>query len=478
MYRKVLLSKRVCILVISNLLVISPLFSQKVVFNILDRTSGKAQIRFFQRPKVNDDISKEIALGEKKELTDSTFQMTFNPNSPNSIMTCSWIGDHRPIILNSGDSLNVIIDHSEKDRNSFNVIFKGRNENNYNLKTQSQVSEIDQNIIRRVEKTNNLQESLLIIDSIYAYNTSILEKTPPSALKEMRMNEEKANYFYYLYYAQNDSNKVLQHSKLLKLKDKIISKTIECEPPFLIDDPYYTRSINLLYKLLCKNIKSDNKLMASSDTINKYFTGELREFLLSKNFYNAYYSNQKKGKKDPDIEIWYKTYKDKMQEPVYNEYTLFTYNEYKRLNIPFPSDILNEKIISLTDSSEISVGDLLNKYKGSPIIIDHWATWCGACIYEIVEGENNTKIMEEKGVQFIYLSLDYMEDFNKSKQKAIDLKISDKAYILPKGYQTKYIKYLNISFIPRYILIDVEGNIKSADLARPRDISNYDEYIK
>lgn len=476
------LHKRTFGLAVLSLSIFSTTYSQQVVLNVLDRTKGEASLYFYQPPRTDNYtfiplpvINKHI--GQQTTLTDTTFQVSFIPNSLHSIISCGWLYNNKVILLTQGDSLNVIVDYSKKQKGHFDVVFKGKNEINYSSNTSRQIDEIDRSVLSKIGTTTDLRECLQIIDSAYNQRINMLNNLP-SIYKAMRINEEKADYFYYLYRTLSDSNKKMRYPDILRLKNKVFSEKFESSSPYLMDDSYYRRGLRCLALLLCQGIQSENKLMASTDTINKYFEGEQREYLIADMFNRIYRSNSKEYNVDPDVETWYNAHKDKMQNKLYNEYISYTYDEYKKLNSTFSADILSEKAISLKDSSEISIGGLIRQRSGHPIIIDHWATWCHACIEEIILGKSNTEKLEETGVQFIYLSLDKMQDFHKAKQKAIELGIENYAYILSGNFDTKYIKHLKIASIPRYILLDAKGNILSTDLVRPREILSIDNFIK
>jgi len=459
--------------------VFSSISQNRAVLNVLDKTNGKARVEFIQESKIKTNCwyHRDI-LGLKKVITDSTYNVVFEPLKTNKFITCSWLYDNKPILMTPGDSLNVVIDYSEDDKNFFNVIFKGKNDINYNFNTLRLQGQIRNKTFSRIKTAKNIKECLQFIDSTYASNISILKKTPFSIYSQVKINEEKANYFRNLFLAVDFLNVTPKHTEILKLKDRIFSKKIACPLPCLMNYQNYTAGIYQLNQLLCRNIKSDNKLMCSTDTIKKYFIGELRNYLLACNFYNIYSTNQKQNKKNLYMDQWFNLYDNKLQDPEYNNYISFTYDKYKKLNAPLPEDVFREKIISLNDSTEFTIGDLVNRYKGKFIIVDHWATWCGSCIQEIKVGEKQTKKLEEKGIEFIYVSLDNMNNFNKAKQKAIELKINEKAYILPRNFETKYAKYLKISEIPRYLLIDDSGNIINLDLTRPSQISDTDNLTR
>lgn len=451
----------------------------RVVINILDRTKGESRMRFIQRSIINTpSYSDDKEMGQKIVLSDSTFKVVFEPFKAHQLIICSWLKDNKQILLTPGDSMNVAIDYTDDNKTDFNVTFKGGNEKNYSFERLSHKIVIKNQLLSRIKSSTGLKSSISIIDSIYASNISTLQHLPNSMYNQVRINEEKASFFNYLFYATNYHNEDLKHNDVLRLMDKIFTQKIECPRNYLMNSQDYVGGIYSLNRLLCNDINSESILNSSSDTIKKYFVGELRDYLLSMNFSKSYFENQKLNVKDPELDNYFNTYYSDIKDSTYKKYLVFIHDKYKKQTIPLPSNVLNERVVSLNDSSTISIGELLSKYKGKHIIIDHWATWCGACINEINIGKTNTEEFEKDGVEFIYISLDNMRSFNEAKQKSIDIGINIKTYILPENFNTEYVKYFKITNIPRYVLIDTNGNIKNLYLTRPSQINSIDSIIK
>lgn len=128
------------------------------------------------------------------------------------------------------------------------------------------------------------------------------------------------------------------------------------------------------------------------------------------------------------------------------------------------------------DGTKTSLEDLKGKY----VYVDVWATWCGPCKAEIPSLKAIEKEYHGKNIQFVSLSVDdgrgYKAD---SKEAAADLAkegwkkmIAEKELggiqiIAPEGWQSDFIQNYKISGIPRFILIDPEGNIVTPDAPRP-----------
>lgn len=151
--------------------------------------------------------------------------------------------------------------------------------------------------------------------------------------------------------------------------------------------------------------------------------------------------------------------------------------DYKSENYP---KLKTQKYIDLVDNSMMEFKSLLpgNKapqlsfensegekkslsdFKGKPLVIDIWATWCGPCIGETPHFE---KLNEKYGdkLQFISISIDdnkktWENYLNKHEHKIpqfISMRANFEAY--------------NLSGVPRFIVLDKDGNIIDAWAAKP-----------
>jgi len=109
----------------------------------------------------------------------------------------------------------------------------------------------------------------------------------------------------------------------------------------------------------------------------------------------------------------------------------------------------------------------LSDFKGKVVYIDVWATWCGPCRGEIPHSKTLKKHYEgQEDVVFLYVSID--ED----KKAWEDMLANDPEFkgvhiIDTKGWAADISKKYMIRGIPRYMLIDKNGNIADVDAPRP-----------
>ncbi|MGJ8734040.1 MAG: TlpA family protein disulfide reductase [Cellulophaga sp.] len=118
------------------------------------------------------------------------------------------------------------------------------------------------------------------------------------------------------------------------------------------------------------------------------------------------------------------------------------------------------------DGSKTSLKD----FKGKYVYIDVWATWCGPCIKQFPF----LKKIEEKyhnndNIVFISLSVDTDRAYKKWQDYVKGENLGGIQIIADKALQSKFITDYQIKAIPRFILIDPEGKIVSANAPRPSD---------
>lgn len=104
----------------------------------------------------------------------------------------------------------------------------------------------------------------------------------------------------------------------------------------------------------------------------------------------------------------------------------------------------------------------LKDFKGKPIVIDFWATWCGPCKKE----KPYWKKMEEKyGDQVHFVSIGV-----KSPKEQWELQLDQNSvkneWFISKNVEGQLDPW-NVYFIPRYILIDENFNVVITDLEGP-----------
>lgn len=106
----------------------------------------------------------------------------------------------------------------------------------------------------------------------------------------------------------------------------------------------------------------------------------------------------------------------------------------------------------------------LSSFKGKAVYIDFWATWCKPCLGEIPSLEALQEELKDENIAFLSVSVDKnLEDWNnflaENDTHGVQLHQGDSDGLV----KSEYLVYS----IPRFVLLNEEGNIVNANAPRP-----------
>ena len=135
------------------------------------------------------------------------------------------------------------------------------------------------------------------------------------------------------------------------------------------------------------------------------------------------------------------------------------------LKTKFSKEALAQKLQD-EDGKSLSMQQIFNKYKGKVLVLDLWAGWCRDCLEVMPEVHD----LQEKNpdVQFLFLSLDRTKDsFDKNLEK---YNLKDKEnYWFADGWKNNFNNYIDLNWIPRYLIVDQKDNIAKYYAITPKD---------
>ena len=121
----------------------------------------------------------------------------------------------------------------------------------------------------------------------------------------------------------------------------------------------------------------------------------------------------------------------------------------------FSQDVLNDTFVTLSGETT-SFNEILTKHEGKTILIDVWASWCKDCI----KGMPKVKTLQENNtdVVYVFLSLDKSMD---SWKRGIDkYQVEGDHYFMQSGWKGDFGTFIDLDWIPRYMVVDETGTIK------------------
>ena len=107
----------------------------------------------------------------------------------------------------------------------------------------------------------------------------------------------------------------------------------------------------------------------------------------------------------------------------------------------------------------------LDDLKGKYVYIDMWATWCNPCKQEIPYLQKVEKKYHGKNIEFVSISVDSERDYETWKKMVADKELT--GIQLYSKRDKNFSGAYKVNSIPRFILIDPQGNIVDANAPRP-----------
>lgn len=117
------------------------------------------------------------------------------------------------------------------------------------------------------------------------------------------------------------------------------------------------------------------------------------------------------------------------------------------------------------NGKQVSLDDL----KGNLVYIDVWATWCAPCLAEIPHLKKLDSNYKSQAIKFVSISVDPKSDFDKWKNMVKDKELQGIQLFSDKDWGSQFVLDYGIKGIPRFILLDKEGKIITANAPRPSD---------
>ena len=120
----------------------------------------------------------------------------------------------------------------------------------------------------------------------------------------------------------------------------------------------------------------------------------------------------------------------------------------------FKEEALSNTMKSV-ENTDITFQEILKKYEGKTIVIDVWASWCSDC----VKGMPKVKALQDKfpDVTYLFISMDKNYDSWINGIEKYDVK--GEHYLTSDGMKGVFGKSINLSWIPRYLVVDKTGKI-------------------
>lgn len=126
-----------------------------------------------------------------------------------------------------------------------------------------------------------------------------------------------------------------------------------------------------------------------------------------------------------------------------------------------------DQLKPMNEKKSTNIKEVIASNKGKIILLDFWASWCGPCRMEMPFAHKLKQKFNNDPVVFIYISLDENE---KDWLKASETEgLQNNNFLLQNSDNSQFLKQYKIFGIPRYFLLNKDGQVISEDAPRPSE---------
>jgi len=165
----------------------------------------------------------------------------------------------------------------------------------------------------------------------------------------------------------------------------------------------------------------------------------------------------------PDIDTYYKTFMSVSTDDAHRKEMTKIYKELKALSKgqASPKFIAYENV----NGGTTSLDDLKGKY----VFIDLWATWCAPCVKELPFLKKLEEEYHGKNIEFVGISLNDQKDHDRWKKLIQKKGLKGIQLLSDKAMESDFAKAYKVFTIPRFIVLDPDGNIVTSNAPFPSD---------
>jgi len=283
----------------------------------------------------------------------------------------------------------------------------------------------------------------------------------PIIQKEYNNKEDLFDFENYLGNISVDEFKNESHLNLISFRFALLS---------LVKD-YFEISENTNYSI--------EKLFENKKFVENNFEGKIKEFLIATLIFN--YNIKGFGHSIKSVSFFKEfihDFEEKYPESSYKEGIQEIKEDLASFNFELTEFALDTKFVNHTGDM-LTLRKIFARSNKRIKVVDFWASWCLPCVTEIKDGKpSKDRLSVENNVEWIYLSIDenHQQWLEKNKELEHVLNFNNSFFLL-KGKNSSLAKFLNVSWIPRYVIFNQKNKIVLNNAPRPSDSLIFEKII-
>lgn len=127
--------------------------------------------------------------------------------------------------------------------------------------------------------------------------------------------------------------------------------------------------------------------------------------------------------------------------------------------------------------NSLTFADMINKHKGKVIFLDIWSLSCGPCRANMPKSNALKKKLKNYPIEFVYITEDQKTDDLWKQVYEVSL-TKENHYRFVKGRNARLLKYMNIDWVPDYMIIDKDGSLINFNAMQPANPGLEKELMK
>ena len=191
-------------------------------------------------------------------------------------------------------------------------------------------------------------------------------------------------------------------------------------------------------------------------------SGKTREYVLTKWITSKFSQDQYDT---IAIEKFREIEKDELAQQTFNS-ALKKFEEKRSLiGQPLPAEISNT-LLKDTGNVQLTFGEMMDQYKGKVVYLDLWSMGCGPCRVSMPHAKKLREKLQDQPIEFVYATVDDLSRYN--WDQIFEVSLTDhNHYVLEKGFNSRLHNFMEINWVPCYMIFDKNGHLTDFNADRP-----------